>query len=632
MVDTRELVDALRTAVDQHTVPGPDIRAALARTDDPATLRRAGKVLADLRPEDAETDGDGLRPVRVAVLATCTIGPYEQLLRATLVAAGLLPTVEPGRYGMFEMALGTAVFATRNDDTQNDDAQNDPDVVSCLLDESYFLPDDWDPTDVAGVGEHIAARLGDLRDQLASATEKSSATILLHTLPLPCHVRDSVLSWRDRTRLARIWHQLNADLLGLADDNPHVVVVDLVSVLGDTAVAARDDRLHRYGDLPFSDGALVALANEVRRFVQARSGVSRKVLALDLDDTLWGGVLGEVGAEGLQLGGLYPGNCYTELQRTVARLRDQGVVLVLVSKNDAELVETTLTEHPEMLLRPDAFSATVVNWSAKAGNLGQAAETLGLATNSFVFLDDSAFERGHVEAELPDVAVLSAEGDPAHIVRNLLRHGWFDVLELTGTDRSRPEMYRARTRRTDFSSGFGSSEDYLRALEIELTPELATKFTVARIAQLAARTNQFNLTGIRYDEATTTELSNDPDHLVASFSVRDRFGDEGVIGAVWVDRGADIWQVTNLVLSCRVLGRGVETAVADWLVGRARAAGASTVEGRFTPSGRNSVAEDFWTRAGFHPTDTEGTFRLDAGDSTSRPDWISVHERSDALA
>jgi FkbH-like protein len=612
MTDTRELVDALKKAVDTNSAPGPDILAALARTDDPAVLRRAGKALAKLETDD-------LRAVRVAVLATCTIGPYEQLLRATLVGAGLLPTIEPGRYGMFEMALGSAEFG-------------DPDVVSCLLDESYFLPDDWDPTDVDALGEHIGQRLDDLRGLLTSATGSSPATILLHTLPLPSHVRDSVISWRERTRLARTWHQLNADILGLAEENPQVGVVDLVSVLGDGVFAARDDRLHRYGDLPFSDGALVAMADEVRRFVQAKAGVSRKVLALDLDNTLWGGVLGEVGAEGVELGGLYPGNCYTELQRTVARLRAQGVVLVLTSKNDAELVEQTLTEHPEVLLRPDAFSATVVNWSAKAGNLAAAAESLGLATNSFVFIDDSEFERGQVEDELPDVAVLAADGDPAHLVRTLLRHGWFDVPELTGTDRKRPEMYRARSERTDFSSGFGSSEDYLRALEIELTAEPATKFTVPRIAQLAARTNQFNLTGVRYDEAATTEMSDAEDHLVASFSVRDRFGDEGVIGAVWVDCGQDTWRVGNLVLSCRVLGRGVETAIADWLVRQARSAGADTVEGRFTPSDRNSVAADFWSKAGFHATDTEGVFHLGASDESTCPDWITVHERSEVPA
>src|ERR1700712_4646260 len=153
-MEDKELIDALRVAVKENTAPGPELRAALARIDDPAVLRRAGKALSGL-----STDDDGLRPVRVAVLATCTIGPYEQLLQAELVAAGMLPRVEPGRYGMFEMSLGTAEFAQ----------EGDPDVVSCLLDESYFLPDEWDPADVTGLGEHVSARLDDLRGLLDAA-------------------------------------------------------------------------------------------------------------------------------------------------------------------------------------------------------------------------------------------------------------------------------------------------------------------------------------------------------------------------------------------------------------------------------------------------------------------------------
>ncbi len=248
-----------------------------------------------------------------------------------------------------------------------------------------------------------------------------------------------------------------------------MLVVDLVSALTEQPFAARDARLHRYADLPYTDGALHVLARQVARIVQARMGLSRKVLALDLDNTLWGGVLGEVGATGVELGGLYPGSCYLNLQRSARRLREQGVILVLASKNDAAIVEDALGDHPEMLLRSEAFSVTAVNWSPKADNLRQAAETLSLSTGSFVFMDDSPFERGQVGSELPEVALVAADGDPAHLVGSLLAPGWFDVLDLTETDRDRPALYRTRALRTEFEGSFGSSEDYLQALAIELT-------------------------------------------------------------------------------------------------------------------------------------------------------------------
>ncbi|MBV9823132.1 MAG: HAD-IIIC family phosphatase, partial [Actinobacteria bacterium] len=578
--------------------------------------RKLGRLLADLQPTD-----DGLRPVRLSVLATCTVGPFEPLLRTGLVAVGALPSITVGDYGSFEFSLASGAFA----------ADGEPDVLACLMEESFFLPGDWNGGDVEAVTEHLRARFAEFRSLIESVTRRSTATLVLHTLPLPVEVRESFVSWRAKAALAAAWSQLNADLLGLAAEYRQVLVVDLVSELAEQPVPVRDARLHRYADLPYTDGALHVLARQVARIVQARLGLSRKVLALDLDNTLWGGVLGEVGATGVELGGLYPGSCYRNLQRSTRRLREQGVILVLASKNDAEIVSDALGNHPEMLLRSDAFSVTAVNWSPKADNLRQAAESLSLATGSFVFMDDSPFERGQVASELPEVALVAADGDPSHLVRSLLAPGWFDVLDLTETDRDRPALYRTRALRNEFEGSFGTSEDYLQALNISLEVEPITPFGVARVAQMAARTNQFNLTGIRFDEARTAAMASDPGHLVASLSVSDRFGDEGVVGALWVECGADTWRVLNMVLSCRVLSRGIELAAVDWLARRASDAGATTLQGSFVPSAKNGAAAGFWKRAGFAPADSDGTFTLDLRDGWDpAPSWITQPDRERA--
>lgn len=612
MSDTRALLEALRSASDDRRTPAPDVRRLLAALDDPALARKAGRILVGLRPDDGH-----LPPVRLTVLATCTIGAFEHLLWASLVGVGVLPTIESGDYGAFELTLATGVFAG-----------GEPDLVACLMDASYFLPGDWQGADVATLAKQIETRAEEFRRLIASVADRTSPTLVLHTVPLPTEVRDTLVSWRARAALAQAWHRLNADILALADEHRQVVVVDLVSVLADWPFPARDARLHRYADLPYTDGALLALAQQVARVVQAKAGLSRKVLAVDLDNTLWGGVVGEVGAHGVELGGLYPGRCYRDLQRTVRRLREQGVILVLVSKNDPEVVDQALTSHPEVLLRPDAFSVTAVNWSPKADNLRRAAESLNLSTQSFVFMDDSSFEREHISGELPEVAIVAADGDPALMVGSLLRAGWFDVMDLTETDRERPALYRSRAVHSDFAGGFSSTEDYLHALNIELVAEPVTGFSVARVAQLAARTNQFNLTGIRFDEAATAAMSADPEHLVASFSVSDRFGDEGIVGALWVQRRHRTWRTLNMVLSCRVLGRGIEFAALDWLARQAREAGAVELAGRFVPSRKNGVAAGFWQRAGFTPTGEEGVFTLDLGGSFDvAPTWITLRER-----
>ncbi|WP_107051344.1 HAD-IIIC family phosphatase [Streptomyces sp. NRRL S-1022] len=613
---------ALRAAVRERRMPGPRTRRALLQSDDPTLARQAGRILKNLT-----VDGDRPREVEVAVLATCTIGPFEPLLRAQLVGAGLLPTVRAADYGTFDMSLATGSF-TRD---------GDPGLVPVLLDAGYFLPGDWSAAEPDVLEKHVEGRLEEFRTLLAGALQHTAATVVVHTVPLPAQVRHGIISVRARSQVVRAWYQLNAALLALGEEHAQVVAVDLVGELAETPVQAGDVRLYRYGDLPYGDDALLLLARLVRRVAQARAGLSRKVLALDLDNTLWGGVLGEVGAQGVQLGGLYPGNCYTELQRTVARLREQGVILVLASKNDQDQVDRVLAEHPDVVLRPDTFSVRMVDWSAKAGNLRRAAESLSLSTESFVFMDDSDFERAQVGDELPEVAVVSAAGDPAYLVDSLLRDGWFDVVALTDTDRKRPELYRNRALRGDFSSGFDSSEDFLKALDLGVEVAPATEYTISRISQLAARTNQFNLTGIRYDEAATRRMSEDDGHLVLSVSVTDRFGDEGIVGALWVERTPDVWRVLNLVLSCRVLSRGVERAAVGWLAGEAAKAGARTVEGHFRRSDRNGVAADFWTGAGFAPAaSAEETaaadaqvFTLDAATAAGiAPEWIALNERN----
>lgn len=632
-MDPKNLLDALREAVSDGRAPGPAERLALAVTEDPAVVRRAGSLLTRLAPGTG-----GLRPVRVALHGTGTLGALPPLLRASLVGAGMCPDISTGEYGRFEMELATGTFAAPRTGADGAGAvgaagPEAPDAVVCLLSEEFFLPSAPEGRSIKEVTGHIEDRLTELLGLVRSALDRTGATLVLHTVPLSRPVRDSFVSVQDRAGLARTWHRLNAGLLDLSLQESRVVCVDFDGALAHLPAPARDNRLHQYADMPYTDSALLLFAQEVRRVLQAKAGLSRKVLALDADNTLWGGVLGEVGAHGVQLGGLYPGSSYLALQRAASALRAQGVVLVLASKNDAEAVDGILTGHPDVRLRPDSFSVLAVNWRAKAGNLRGAAESLGLSTDAFVFMDDSPYEREHVRSELPEIAVLAADGDPAHLSDTLLRHGWFDVLELTDADHHRPALYRSRALRSEYSGEFTSSDDYLRALDIRLTAAEATVFTTGRIAQLAARTNQFNLTNIRFDEATTHTMRESDDHLVAGFSVQDRFGDEGLVGAAWVECGAEEWRVLNLVLSCRVLGRGVELGICDWLFARAAAAGAQRITADFTPSAKNTMAADTWERAGLLPvggTEPDGTrtfARAVDALTPAAPDWVTLTSR-----
>ncbi|MET7801960.1 HAD-IIIC family phosphatase [Streptomyces decoyicus] len=274
--------------------------------------------------------------------------------------------------------------------------------------------------------------------------------------------------------------------------------------------------------------------------LRAFSGLSRKVLVLDLDNTLWGGTLGELGPSGIEIGGLYPGNSYTELQEAALRLRNQGVVLGLASKNDEALVMKVLQEHPEVVLRPDTFSTHAVNWGPKPDSIRTMADALNLPPSALVFMDDSPFELAHVEEELPDVATVPPTGDPADLARRLLSHGWFDVLELTDADQRPPELYRARHRRQEFETEQASSHAFLHGLGLCVRVARAGEYDLGRVAQLSARTDQFNLKAERLDLARTARMDADPGFAVLVCSVSDRFGDEGLVGALWVERSTAV--------------------------------------------------------------------------------------------
>ena len=207
-----------------------------------------------------------------------------------------------------------------------------------------------------------------------------------------------------------------------------------------------------------------------------------------------------------------------------------------------------------------------------------------------------------------------------------MRHVWFDTLDLTDADRHRPELYRARSLRVEHSAGYASTPDFLHTLAIEVSAAPVTGYTVPRVAQLAARTNQFNLTGVRFDTPTTATMADSAHHMVAAFSVVDRFGDEGIVGAVWVDVAPPVWRIRNAVLSCRVLGRGIEFAIVEWVARQARVAGASRLAARFVPTDRNGAADGFLDKAGF-AVGADGWAELDLADySDNLPTWIKLRE------
>jgi FkbH-like protein len=348
----------------------------------------------------------------------------------------------------------------------------------------------------------------------------------------------------------------------------------------------------------------------------------KKVCVVDLDNTLWGGILGEDGSDGLQMADSGTGLAYRRFQRALLELRRSGILLTVCSKNNREEAIEALKSHPDCILRPTDFAHIEIGWGLKSEAIARTAEKLSLGLDSFVFIDDSPVEREEVARALPSVEVLDFPSDPAGLVSALSEYSGFDSLRQTEEDRKRADAYVHEAQRSAVKASSKSPEEFYRSLGLQLGIFSARVEQAGRLHQLLMKTNQFNLTTRRISDDAFRALIGNSAYMVVGLRVSDRFGDSGITGLAIIDRGRqDVWTVQDFLLSCRVLGRTVENAFLSWLVARAAGAGANRVAVHFAPSARNEVAHGFLKVSGGMESDSGDVWTFDV----RRPEAIPEH-------
>jgi FkbH-like protein len=585
----------------------------------PAELPRAGRLLAGLDPAEVARLHPDLPRLKIAVTGDGTLADLVAALAVQLARHGLLADTLTTDFNGWVHALG---------DTGGDLHAAAPDLALCVLSPNAVFDELPVPWEVADVERAVAAKV-DLIAGLATRFRAATrGTLVLNTMPLVRRHTAQLVDYRSRARLGAVWREANARLLRLGDDDPGVVVLDLEPLVSE-GVRVGDPRLSTYAKAHLTPELLHAYAAEVGHLARHLAGRTKKCLVLDLDETLWGGVLGDDGPLGIELGDGYRGEAFLGFQRIVRQLGGQGVLLAAVSKNEPRLVEEVLRDHPRSALRPEHFAQVIANWEPKHQNLVALAGTLNLGVDSFVFADDSAFERGLIRETLPGVTVLDLDAEPAGHAGALLRDGWFDTVEVTAEDRTRATGYRDEARRRGFLDRFDSVEDFLRHLDLVVTIQAAAEPDVVRVAQLLVRTNQFNLTTRRLPSPEVRALISGPGTAVLTVRVTDRFGDNGLVGALLTRREADQVSIDNFVLSCRVFARGVEEACLASVLRAARDAGVAGVLGRYRPGPRNHRVADLYPRHGFVLAGVDGdttTFHHDLADLPAPPAHIRLVE------
>lgn len=537
-----------------------------------------------------DTDTWARRQVRLALLSSHTSAQLAMALRVAAARHGLSVNIFESEYRRYEQDIldpESALYAFSPEVV----------VVACDQREVHF-PELSDSPDAELDAE--TARWTGLWDTVRART---GALILQTTFVAPpADALGSIgiqLPGARRRQLAR----LNLALADAAPSGVHLVDAESAAMRAGTD-AWFDDRYWHLSKHAVGLGAVGHLAAATTDVLAAGLGMSRKVVVLDLDNTLWGGVVGEDGVAGLTLGGTPAGEAFVAFQDYVSKLRKRGLVLAVCSKNNPADAQAPFTEHPEMHLSLDDFVAFEASWDPKPVVLRRIAQALDVGLDALVFVDDNPVEREAVRHELPMVGVVDLPTDPTGYVRALAETPGLQTVALTSEDSRRTEQYRARSQATQLAAGAGTREDFLTGLEMSAQIEPLSNINLTRIVQLIGKTNQLNMTTRRHSATDIQRFASREGSVVWGMRVRDRFDDHGLVAVLIAvpERGA--FRIDTFLMSCRVLGRGVEAALLDALAHWARGTGVSRLTGTFVPSGRNTPAKDVYRDAGFRCTDT----------------------------
>jgi FkbH-like protein len=566
----------------------------------------------------------GLKPFRIALLSSFSIEFAHDALIAYGFVNGLRVELYQAGFGSFRQELldpGSGVYAAASD-------------LVILAAEG----EDWVPAAYGGATNQLeldAARVvEDFRAEvtalISALRARCAAPLLVHNFAAPAWRRLGILDAASPHGQTRLVSRLNDALLEAAREATDVYVVDYASLASrHGALQWYDPRMRLYARAPIAQSMLAPLAREYMRFVRCLVGFTKKCLVVDMDNTLWGGVVGEEGVDGIHLGPTYPGSAYVEFQQEVLALQRRGVILAVASKNNAADVDEVFARHGSMVLKKEHFADLQVHWEPKSESLRRIAANLAIGLEHIVYVDDNPAECEQVRGALPMVVVIQLPPQPERYVEALHEDGWFDVLALSAEDLKRGELYQQRAEAQALLSGTTNLEDYYRALDMELRVAPVDRASLKRAAQLTQKTNQLTVTTRRYTEGQLTELMADGHWELVTVTVTDRFGDNGIVGVMMAHAAGDALDIDNFLLSCRVMGRAVETAMLAHLCDIAAARGLKAVSGLLIPTAKNVPVRELFEKHGFARTAEEASgatrWRLALSDRrVDWPDWFRV--------
>lgn len=533
----------------------------------------------------------GHKAVKIALLGDST----TQFLHRAVLAHGKLSGID---FQVWESDFGQVerqVF-----DPGSDLYAFEAEVIVIAFTAKKLLPKFY-ALDTAAQRGFAAEKLGLVQSLIDMLARQSRAKVLVWNLE---ELDDKVFGHYANKVGASFLNQLrrfNVGLMDIAESQGNVFVIDIASLHARMGrLAAHSPNIYVGTDLVHSLDFTAQIAAAITEVVAAIVGKFKKCLILDLDNTTWGGIIGDDGIDNIEVGSLGIGKAFVELQRWAKALKERGIILAVCSKNNEEVAKEPFEKHPDMVLRLDDISVFVANWDNKADNIRYIQDILSIGFDSMVFLDDNPVERQIVRENLPEVTVPELPEDPAQYLEYLMGLNLFETASYSSTDGDRTRQYQEESSRRSFGQRFTNVDEFLKSLDMKAFVRPFRDFDVPRVAQLSQRSNQFNLRTVRYTEEDIRRLAQQPDYVTLAFNLADKFGDNGLISIIVMQRReASALFIETWLMSCRVLKRGMEAFVLDTLVQHAKALGCDRLVGEYIPTSKNGMVAAHYSSLGF---------------------------------
>ncbi len=545
------------------------------------------------------------KKIKVAILSSFTLNGLNETLHVMCSELGI-------RYQSF--VAGYNQYNQELLNPKSDYHKFCPDVTFLIMDIRNFLGENFHfPYNISDEERKslVEEKINHLENIIRYFEKNQNSKLIITNFNIPSYSPNGIIENKSDFGFHEMIEELNNSLRKISKTHNSVYVYDFnqfVSKYGEKNTF--DYRQFHLGDIQIALNIIPHFSYDLMSYIKSITGTNRKCIVLDLDNTLWGGIVGEDGFDGIELGHSANGRAFVDFQKVLLSLWNQGIILAINSKNNFDDAMKIIQEHPNMILREKNFASIKINWNDKAENLKQIADEINIGLNSIVFFDDDKINRERIRQEFSEILTVELPDDPSQFSPILKDLNDFNVLQRTEEDTKRGEMYTQQRKRNELKKSISSLDDFLEQMDIKVKIKKSSEFLIPRISQLTLKTNQFNLTTRRYQEEEIRNLTNNNNFIVGCAQVLDKFGDNGITGVYIIDKQNKIWNIDTFLLSCRIMGRKVENGILSQILIDAKNSGVEEIHAKFIPTQKNKPAENFLHDFGFKKEGDNWIYKL----------------------